>query len=558
MRQGYLYTALAKFSIVIHMVLGLVACKSGHRQDTARVFRYNEDAGLSTLDPAFARDEAINRVVGQLYNGLVQLDTALNVIPAIAHRWEIKDSGKTYTFYLRSDVYFHSNKCFTNEKSRRVTAHDFAYSFNRIIDPKTASTGAWIFNDKVEQSFTKQQVNSSFIAESDSVFTIRLIKSFPPFLAMLAMPYCYVVPKEAIDMYGKDFRTNPVGTGPFKFRLWEEGVKLVLEKNPNYFEKDANGKQLPYIDAVEVGFIENKQTAFMEFVQGKIDYFDGLDGSYKDELLTKDGHLKPNYADRFRLEVNPFLNTEYLAFLQDTTPNNGPETPWMKPGVRQAINYAIDKDKLVLFLRNNIGIAGNNGFVPPGLPSFSEKVEGYTYNLPKAKELLAKEGYPLGQGLPPLTLSTTTTYQDMAIFVQKQLAEIGIKVNIEVNPGPAHRTQVSKGNLAFFRGSWIADYPDAENYLSLFYSNNKAPNGPNYSRYDNKEADKLYELALNQTNDRSRYAIYRQIDQLVTQDAPVVVLFYGESLRMVQPWVKGLKNSAMNSLVLKNIDIVKH
>ncbi|HYG16339.1 MAG TPA: ABC transporter substrate-binding protein, partial [Bacteroidia bacterium] len=326
MRQGYLYTALAKFSIVIHMVLGLVACKSGHRQDTARVFRYNEDAGLSTLDPAFARDEAINRVVGQLYNGLVQLDTALNVIPAIAHRWEIKDSGKTYTFYLRSDVYFHSNKCFTNEKSRRVTAHDFAYSFNRIIDPKTASTGAWIFNDKVEQSFTKQQVNSSFIAESDSVFTIRLIKSFPPFLAMLAMPYCYVVPKEAIDMYGKDFRTNPVGTGPFKFRLWEEGVKLVLEKNPNYFEKDANGKQLPYIDAVEVGFIENKQTAFMEFVQGKIDYFDGLDGSYKDELLTKDGHLKPNYADRFRLEVNPFLNTEYLAFLQDTTPNNGPET----------------------------------------------------------------------------------------------------------------------------------------------------------------------------------------------------------------------------------------
>ena len=539
------------------MVFLLIACNNGHTNNAKKVFRYNVETGLPTLDPAFARDEYIIWSVSQLYNGLVQLDSNLKVVPCIAKNWEISDSGLTYTFYLRNDVYFNEDKCFTSKK-RKVTAHDFEYSLGRIVNPETASTGAWIFNDKIDVEDYLSGKYKPFDAVNDSVFIIRLNKTFPPFLSMLTMPYCYAVPYEAIDMYGKEFRTHPVGTGAFRFKLWEEGVKLVLEKNPNYFETE-NGQPLPKLDAIEVSFIENKQTAFMEFVQGKFDFFDGLDGSYKDEILTKDGKLKPSYQQKFRLEVSPYLNTEYMGFLMDTTDDGKFDSPWRNPLVRQAISHCIDREKMLLFLRNNIGIPANAGFVPPalgGLSLFQLKAVKQ-YNQQQAQELLAKAGYPNGKGLPPLAINTTQNYLDIATYLQKQLKDIGIQATIESSPGPSHRSQVSKGNLQFFRGSWIADYPDAENYLSLFYSKNKAPNGPNYTRFSDAEYDKLYEKGLTETNDSARQAVYAQLDAIVAAKLPVLTLYYAQSVRLVQPWVKELRNNAMNRLELKTVDIVR-
>lgn len=550
--KAFLYTMTAKFSILIHMVFLLIACNNRHTEKPEKVFRYNVETGIPTLDPAFARDEYIIWSVSQLYNGLVQLDSGLNVVPCIAKKWEVSDSGKTYTFYLRSDVYFHNNKCFTN-KNRKVTAHDFAYSLGRIVDPATASTGAWIFNDKIDVERYLSGEYTPFEAVNDSVFKIHLNKPFPPFLSMLTMPYCYAVPHEAVEMYGKEFRTNPVGTGPFTFKLWEEGVKLVLQKNPNYFET-VGEKRLPYIDFVEVSFIENKQTAFMEFVQGKFDFFDGLEGSYKDEILTKEGKLKPSYQQKFRLEVSPYLNTEYMGFLMDTIDDGKPNSPWHKPQVRQAISMAIDRQKMLLFLRNNIGIPANAGFVPPALGGAGVQMQN-VYNPQQARALLAQAGYPNGSGLPPLAINTTKNYLDIATYLQKQLKDVGIQATIEVNPGPSHRSQVSKGNLQFFRGSWIADYPDAENYLSLFYSKNKAPNGPNYTRFDDEAYDALYERVLTETDDTARQVTYALLDAIVAKQLPVITLYYAQSVRLVQPWVKGLKNNAMNRLELKTVDI---
>lgn len=555
--KAFLYTMTAKFSILIHMVFLLIACNNGHTNNAKKVFRYNVETGLPTLDPAFARDEYIIWSVSQLYNGLVQLDSNLKVVPCIAKNWLISDSGLTYTFYLRNDVYFNEDKCFTS-KNRKVTAHDFEYSLGRIVNPETASTGAWIFNDKINVEDYLSGKYKPFEAVNDSVFIIRLNKTFPPFLSMLTMPYCYAVPHEAIEMYGKEFRTHPVGTGAFRFKLWEEGVKLVLEKNPNYFETE-NGQPLPKLDAIEVSFIENKQTAFMEFVQGKFDFFDGLDGSYKDEILTKDGKLKPSYQQKFRLEVSPYLNTEYMGFLMDTTDDGKFDSPWHNPLVRQAISHCIDREKMLLFLRNNIGIPANAGFVPPalgGLSLFQLKTVKQ-YNPQQAKDLLAQAGYPNGNGLPPLTINTTQNYLDIATYLQKQLKDIGIQATIESSPGPSHRSQVSKGNLAFFRGSWIADYPDAENYLSLFYSKNKAPNGPNYTRFSDAEYDRLYEMGLTETNDTARQAVYAQLDAIIAAKLPVLTLYYAQSVRLVQPWVKGLRNNAMNRLELKTVDIVR-
>ncbi len=559
MKQKYrlvkpsLYTNAPKLSILIHMVFLLIACNNGQYRTEKKVFRYNIETGLNTLDPAFARDEYIIWNVSQLYNGLVQLDSQLNVVPDIAKRWEVNDSGKRYTFYLRNDVYFINNKCFKNKK-RKVIASDFVYSLNRIVHPKTASTGAWIFNDKVDVERFLSKNYSPFTAINDTTLIIQLTKPFPPFLSMLSMPYCYVVPHEAIELYGKEFRKNPVGTGAFKLKIWEEGVKLVLERNPNYFES-TTAHPIPKIDAIEVSFIENKQTAFMEFVQGKFDFFDGLEGSFKDEILSKEGKLNPSYQKKFKLEISPYLNTEYFGFLMDTTTG---KIPWHDVRVRKAINHAINREKMMLFLRNNIGIPARAGFVPPSLGGVAAKrtfKPAPLYRPQLSKQLLAEAGYPNGAGLPLLVINTTKNYLDIATFMQKQLKEIGIECSIDVSPGPSLRSQISKGNIQFFRGSWIADYPDAENYLSLFYSKNKAPNGPNYTRFESAVYDSLYETALLETSTEKRAYIYYKMDSIIVSNTPVLTLYYAQSLRLTQPWVKNLKNNAMNRLLLKEVDI---
>ena len=320
-----------------------------HNHSDKQIFRYNESAGIATLDPAFSKDQSIIWPCRQLYNGLIELDSNLEVKPSIAKRWEISPDGLTYRFTLRDDVRFHNG--------RQVTAEDFVYSFSRIIDPDVASPGAWIFAD-VE----------NFRAENDSTFAIRLKSPFAPFLSQLGMVYCSVVPREEVERWGKDFRSHPCGTGPFRFQYWKEGVKLVLRKNDDYFERDAEGAPLPYLDAVAVTFIVDRQTVFLEFVKGSLDFMNSLDASYKDEILNPDGSLKAKYADRIDMVSTPYLNTEYLGFNME----NG-ESPLRDKRLRQAINYGFDRRKMMRYLRNNVGEPGVYGFIPRGLPGAAEE-----------------------------------------------------------------------------------------------------------------------------------------------------------------------------------------
>lgn len=510
------------------------------------IFRYNESAGITSLDPAFAKDQANIWAVNQIFNGLVQFNDSLGIEPCIASRWAISGDGKTYTFYLHSDVFFHDHPLFTDRKGRRVTAKDFVYSFNRITDTKIASPGAWVFSP-VEVIKGKP----AFTALNDTVFEIRLKQPFPPFLGLLSMQYCSVVPHEVVDYYGKDFRRNPVGTGPFYFKMWKESVKLILLKNPEYFEVEGN-KRLPYLDAVAVTFIVDKQSVFMEFIKGNIDFMSGIDPNYKDELVTRHGELNPKYNDRIKLTKQAYLNTEYLGFLVDkskTAANN----PIADKKIRQAINYGFDRVKMIRYLRNNIGIPAVNGMVPDGLPSFSPGIKGYDYNPVKAAQLLAEAGYPGGKGLPPVKLMTTSSYLDICKYIQQQLTEVGIVLEIEVTPAASLREMIAQSKVSFFRGSWIADYPDAENYLSLFISRNFCPDGPNYTHFSCKKFDELYEQALTMTDDSLRYQVYRQMDSLVMDEAPVVVLYYDEVLRFTRKNIRGLGSNPMNLLKLKKV-----
>ncbi len=525
----------------------LFGCKSDEKKNNKAVFNINLDQGLTSLDPAFARNQNVLWMCNQIFSSLVQIDDSLNIKPSVAKSWEISEDGKTYTFHLRDDVFFHDDDLFKNGKGRKAVATDFKYSFSRIIDPKMTSSGAWIFNDKVNGK-------EDFLAPNDSTFIIKLNKPFPPFLSMLSAQYCSVVPHEVADKYGKEFRTHPIGTGPFKFKYWKEGEILVLLKNENYFEKDSKGIRLPYLDAVKATFIPDKQTAFMEFLKKDLDYFNSIDGSYRDDILTKSGNMTSRYKGKFQLVKGSYLNTEYLGMLVDSSLAIVKNSPIKYKKVRQAINYAINKERLVKYLRNSIGVPGTAGFIPAGMPGFDAKaVKGYDYKPEKAKQLLKEAGFTNGNGMKELTLSTTTTYKDLIEFIQGELNNIGIKSKIEVNQSASLRETIAKRQTNFFRGSWIADYADGEIYLSMFYSKNYVPIGPNYTSFNNPQFDRMYEQLNYIKDDKERYKLYQKMDQLVMDEAPVVVLFYDQSVNLFQNNISGLGHNAQNLLVLKYV-----
>lgn len=533
---------------VILIITFISACSSD-QQSRRNVFRYNESKGIPTLDPAFARNQTIIWPVNQLFNGLVQFSDSMHIKPCIASSWNITGDGLMYTFQLRDDVYFHDHPVFPQGKGRRVIAEDFVYSLSRIVDPEVASPGAWIFQhvDKENPDGT-----NGFYAPDDTTFVVFLKDPFPAFIGILSMPYCFVVPEEIVEHYGDDFRNHPVGTGPFSFKVWREDEKLVMLKNPGYFEKDTGGNYLPYLDGVSITFIRDKQSEFMEFMLGNIDFLSGVHKAYKDELITRNGNLNPKYDQKIRLLSQPYLNTEYLGFLVDSGKSDIIPEPLFDPRIRQAINYGFDRVRMMKYLRNNVGTPAVYGFVPEGIPSFSpDKVHGYSYQPDRSRSLLIEAGYPNGDGLEEITLTTTSDYLDLCEFIQHELGALGIKIQIDVNTGVAFRSRMANAQLAFFRGSWIADYPDAENYLSLFYSKNFSPAGPNYTHYSNPEFDRLFEKALTTSEDSLRYPLYLEMDQIIMDEAVIVPLYYDRVLRFIPKDLKGLGSNPMNLLSLK-------
>ncbi len=534
---------LYQFLVFVCVSVFFAACYNS-KKESGNIFYYNENSGIASLDPAFAKNQSIMWAVHQVYNTLIEVDSNLNIIPSLAKSWTISDDRKTYTFHLRTDVFFHNDKAFEKGKGRRLTAQDVVYSFKRLVDPATASPGSWIFNEKVDSL-------NGFAALNDSTFQLKLVRPYIPILGILSMQYCSVVPQEAVKFWGAEFRKHAVGTGPFHFVAWEEGQALILKKNETYFERDESGNRLPYLAGIKISFYDSKATEFLLLRQKKLDFINDLDASFKDEVLTKRGTLRKEWNGRLQLNTHPYLNIEYLGLLVDSTNPILKASPTKLKKVRQAINYGFDRRKMVLYLRNSLGIPAEYGFVPAGLPSFSTAVKGYTYNPTLARKLLTEAGFSNTRKLPSITLLTIPVYSDIGSYIARQLEEIGFDVKVETVQKSLLLEMTSSSRAVFFRGSWIADYPDAENYLSVFYSKNPAP--PNYTRYNSPAFDAAFEEALAEPNDSLRYKLYQKADGIMIRDAPVVPLWYDVVVHLVQPEIKNFRPNALNLLELRRV-----
>ena len=451
----------------------------------------------------------------------------------IASSWTISEDKRTYTFKIRQDVYFHNSELFGKNLTRKVKAKDFEYSFNRLIDNKIASPGYWVFNNVKD-----------FKAINDSIFQIELKKEFDPFLGILSMKYCSVVPHEIITVLGDKFSKKPIGTGPFKFKKWDENVKLVLSKNKNYFEDDSLGQKLPYLDGIAISFIPDKKSEFMELLSGRLDMVSSPENSIIDQIFDYKGDLNPRFSSNFNLLKSPYLNTEYIGF--NIQKNIKKDTL-----LRYAINSGIDRKKMMQYLRKNIGYPAESGIVPNGLNN-SFYLPRYNYDPDLSKKLISI--YKSNNDIDEIniTIVSDSQYLDILEFIQSELEKIGVQIQIEITPPSILRQGKATGKFDAFRASWIADYPHVENYFSLFYSKNHTPKGPNYTFFSDRNFDELYELIGNKKS-ISYEKISNNLENIIRRYSPIIPLYYDMSVRIVPKNISGLEANAINQLNLKRV-----
>jgi oligopeptide transport system substrate-binding protein len=533
--------------------------KSDKKANTAKgdvkygdVMRYNETEYFRSLFPLNITEVVGHRIVNNVYEGLVMLNQAdLTVEPCLATNWDVNEDATVFTFHLRPGVYFHDDECFANGKGREVKAEDFVYSMNLLCSEKTANEGFWLFQGLVKGADEchdgKTKTVEGIKALNDSTLELTLVKPFSAFLYRLAMPFCAVFPKEAFDKYGLEMREKCVGTGPFRVKKLLNNETVILARNENYWGVDQYGNKLPYLDGVKISFIKDEKIELLSLRKGELDYKYRLPLDAVKEVLDANGNLTADYK-QFQLQKTPELSAQFYGFFL-------PNPIFANKDVRQAFNYAVDRKKLVDYTLQGEGTAGMYGVVPVGIKGYDNTmIKGYDFNPEKARELMAKAGYKDGKGFPKITLQINSgggRNEKIAESVQKMLTEtLGIEIEIKQLVWAQHTENYEKGKAEFFRYAWVADYPDPENFLNLFYGKHVPAKLEdkaylNSVRYKNPKFDALFEKALSIPNEAERYKLYEQCDQMLADDAPVIILYNSVNRRLLQPYVRNYPANGM-------------
>lgn len=548
---------------VLATIAGVWSCGDTPLQNRTGTFYYNEFEDLNSLDPARINNRAAWWIGNQIYVGLVTLDSAMNLAPQLARSWDVSEDGRTWSFHLRTDVRFGNDPCFPGGKGRRITAEDVRYSFERICDPATASTGFWVFRGKVKGAeefyaarkkgdFSGSMSVSGMRAVDDSTFELELVEPFAPMLPLLSIPYCYVVAREGVEKYGREYLRHPVGGGPFKLGHWTQGQSLVLVRNTGYYERDATGTILPYLDSVVVSFMKDKKSEFNEYEAGRLDAISTIDPTLLDRVFDEKGNLTPAFKDHGFYQV-PSMSIEYYAFMLDSSTEGGKGSPLAgNRQLRRAMNFAIDREALARYVLRGQGVPAVNGPIPPGTPGFSG-AKGYTFDREMARRLLDSAGFPGGKGLPEITLQISEGAKNLTVAqaVQEQLKAIGVQTRITQVAPPQHREMVANSRVRFWRANWMADYPDGENFLVLFFSKYASPSGSNTTHFSDPRVDDIYRKALDprlSLTERSR--LYGEAERIILDQAPWILLYHSKVQRLTRPGVSGYRVDPLDRLIL--------
>lgn len=560
-----------KTSIILSVIIVLLLSSCGKKDEGVHnlreakggvryggTFHMNETGDMRSLDPPQINDATSRHIGENIYDQLLTFDSALNLNPTLAKSYDISPDGLTYTFHLRDDVYFHDDACFPNSKGRKFVAKDVVYSWSHALDPAT-NTLAYpyfqVIRGAKEYFESKAKLAggvSGLQAPDDTTFIVTLVEPFSPFINYVAVSNAFIIPKEAVDFYGKDLAHHGVGTGPFKFLEYKEGRHCIVIRNPKYWDKDQYGNQLPYFDTVKYSFIQDNKSEILQFKSGALDHVYRIPNEFYQQVVDENKNLKGEWK-KYQLTRLPAIATQFHGF--NVT----------KPGVsnarlRRAIAFAIDRKKIVKYvLKGQAYLPGEHGLVPPSMPGYPfESVKGFVFNLDSARAELEIARKELGGNLPELTLQLNKgggRNEDVAQAVQAQIKEnLGLDVRLQITEWAQHTANIDEGKVSYFRLGWIADYPDPQNFLNLLYGKNIPDSGPssiNQTRYRNAEFDKLYEAAIRETDRAKAMRLWAQADQLSVADAPQIILYYDEDYHLLQPWVRNFPTNGQDNRPMK-------
>jgi len=492
--------------LLVAVALSLAACGSPGAPSRHEIIDSRDTYDPRSLDPALSTDVPTGRAVAYVFDGLTRFTPDAHVEPNLAERWDVTPDGLRYTFHLRRGVSF--------QDGRPFTARNVVRSWQRALEPATKSGAAqFLFPIAGAKDFNggKATSISGLATPNDSTLVVTLAEPLAIFTKMMAMPVASVVP----DSVPANFGEHPVGTGPWRLVEWKHDDYLLFAKNASYFGG------APKADTLRARVIAEPSTAVAEYESGNVDVLQIPAAEASDWM--EDESRKP------MLMSTPALELVYIGI-------NTTRGPLVDARVRQAINYAIDVNRIIERLIGGRGTRAA-GVVPPALGGYDSTRKPYPYDPAKAKQLLASAGHANGIDVE-LWTSTTPIYLRIAETVQAYLNAVGIRVKIVQRESAAARGAARKGQTDMILKDWYADYPDAEDFLyPLLHTTNRGVGG-NVSFFSNPRFDSLVTASRRELDEAKRNALYKQADSIAFVEAPMVFLYFYNELYAVQPWIK--------------------
>lgn len=526
-------------------------------------FRFMSAEKIPSIFPTHSADLYSSRIVTQIYEPLLRIDPkTLEAVPCIAESFEVNDAATVYTFKIRKGVKFHDDDCFDGG-TREVTAKDVKFSLDLACSGLADNQISYLLVEKVKGASDFQKKSKSSLPKSgvsgikvinDNTVEITLNEPFSGFEYVLTHVGLGISPREAFDKYGKEVGKHPVGTGPFKLESFTDD-KIVLARNANYWDKDEFGNQLPFLDKVEVTYAKNKRSELMAFRKQDIDLVLELPVEEIDHILGTLKEAQEGKNVRHKVESEQSMSMMYIAMACDSK-------EFSDERVRKAFNLAIDRKTIVDEKLEGEGWPAENGFVPSIGNYPSEEVKGYKYDVAQAKSLMSAAGYPEGKNFPSLDFYVNTVegsgIHKACLAIADQLkTNLGVDLKVVLCTMDERKNAIASGKAKIWREGWIADYPDAENFLALFYAGNISDNVSmvNTFRFKSEEFDKLFMKALSETDPVKRTALLVQCDQMVIDKAAVMPILTDDHVVMVNARIKNFEANPLESIFLRDVYI---